>query len=358
MATPTSTIGISSRDINLPANEAEIKEFGDFWTAGKSLGILVTGKTGAGKSTLVNALIGKYVAKEGGTHKPETKEVVEYEKSENELQIKVWDSPGLQDGTDNEKEYIADMKAKCKDMHLLLYCISIKDMRGSDLGCDESAIMKLTEAFGFKVWKNAVFVLTFANVFLKRLETKHKHELNAQELENKLFEERIIQWKEKIQCALRKAEVPEELTSNINVEAAGHYSKLSLPGRPYWLSTIWHTCKDVMKEEAQPVMISVNAHRMKTANDLKDEDFQPASSIDVPIVVAETVGLASVAAFAGAGIGAVIGSIVIGVGTLGAGVGIGAAAGGAVGAGVGIAVSLGIEAWQNSKMKKAKKPNT
>ena len=44
----------------------------------KSLRILVTGKTGVGKSALVNGIVGKYVAKEGDTLDPETSKVTEY----------------------------------------------------------------------------------------------------------------------------------------------------------------------------------------------------------------------------------------------------------------------------------------
>ena len=42
----------------------------------KSLHILITGKTGVGKSALVNGIVGKYVAKEGETLDPETSTVM------------------------------------------------------------------------------------------------------------------------------------------------------------------------------------------------------------------------------------------------------------------------------------------
>ena len=40
--------------------------------------ILVTGRTGTGKSTLVNALVGRKVAEEGHNLKPKTKRVTDY----------------------------------------------------------------------------------------------------------------------------------------------------------------------------------------------------------------------------------------------------------------------------------------
>lgn len=75
--------------------------------------ILFTGKTGVGKSTLINCLVGNEVAKVGHGLHSETKEVGSYAVDVNSVHFTVWDSPGLQDGLDREKEYVADMKAKC-----------------------------------------------------------------------------------------------------------------------------------------------------------------------------------------------------------------------------------------------------
>ena len=84
--------------------------------------IFITGKTGVGKSTLVNGLVGKQMAKEGDTLDPETSVVKGYKTKHRSVYVTVWDSPGLQDGTNNESEYLGDMKKQCSDMgseHLL-----------------------------------------------------------------------------------------------------------------------------------------------------------------------------------------------------------------------------------------------
>ncbi len=70
-----------------------------WWHGSKSISVFVSGKTGVGKSTLVNALLGEKVAKEGDTLDPETSEVKSFTGNIQEIDVTVWDSPGLQDGT-------------------------------------------------------------------------------------------------------------------------------------------------------------------------------------------------------------------------------------------------------------------
>ncbi len=74
----------------------------NWWRNSNSISVFVAGKTGTGKSTLVNALLGEKVAKEGDNLDPETSEVESFTRKIQEMKATVWDSPGLQDGTKNE----------------------------------------------------------------------------------------------------------------------------------------------------------------------------------------------------------------------------------------------------------------
>ena len=69
-----------------------------------SVNIFVTGKTGTGKSTLVNGIMGTAVCEEGHTLKPETTQVESFHLIKNGIKVIVWDSPGLQDGTTDESK--------------------------------------------------------------------------------------------------------------------------------------------------------------------------------------------------------------------------------------------------------------
>jgi predicted GTPase len=73
-------------------------------TAGfNPLDVMVTGVTGVGKSSTLNALFEKEVAKVGGGVAPETMDIESY--SFNGGGIRFWDTPGLGDGVEADKRH-------------------------------------------------------------------------------------------------------------------------------------------------------------------------------------------------------------------------------------------------------------
>ncbi len=63
------------------------------------INMLITGATGCGKSSTINALFGSEKAKVGQTSNPETMDIQKYEYNN----IILWDSPGLGDGKDDPR---------------------------------------------------------------------------------------------------------------------------------------------------------------------------------------------------------------------------------------------------------------
>lgn len=136
------------------------------------LQFLVCGRTGVGKSSLINSLLGRQVcnvndpgmnlenataAFSAGTTKV-NKTVFKVD----EMLVSVWDSPGLQDGTEHEDSYLQSMYDNCKDVDLVLYCMEMTTVRWTPN--EKRALELLTRKFGPEFWKKTVLVLTKANM--------------------------------------------------------------------------------------------------------------------------------------------------------------------------------------------------
>ena len=124
--------------------------------------IIVTGKTGNGKSSLLNSILELEEFKEGyeGLRCTTTVTTHHYDVTPG-LSIKLFDSPGLQDITGEENSIIRELKEKCGEVNLALICKSMIDYRLTP--DDKLALKKLHSAFGDEFWKHVVFIFTFAN---------------------------------------------------------------------------------------------------------------------------------------------------------------------------------------------------
>ena len=124
----------------------------------KPFDVLVCGKTGVGKSSLINGLTGI----DPGLSQPGTAMVNSTLVNLSGILMRVMESPGLQDGSINEEKYLEEMYDKCKDVDIVLYCMDMTAVRWTS---DEmKATQLLTETFGVFFWKKAILVLTKANM--------------------------------------------------------------------------------------------------------------------------------------------------------------------------------------------------
>ena len=239
-------------------------------TASNSVQVLVTGKTGAGKSSLINGIIGDDIAKEGQLLDRSTTAVRSYSHKYQDVDITIWDSPGLQDGLDKEAEFLKDMREKCANVDLVLYCTRMDDIRLHD--DDKRAIEKITKELGKGLWENAVFVLTFAN----RVEPPLKRAYQAEEREDpkQFFIKRMAWWMETFRKAMKNAGVDHKVVENIPFVPAGYDAVKSLPDLNDWLSPLWYASILAMKENGQPALLKANLHRIKLPDEVKPEDFR------------------------------------------------------------------------------------
>ena len=155
---------------------------------GEPINILVTGKYRVGKSVLINALFFEQgqryqlVARED-LFKPTKPEVKTYTLVKDGVVCRIYESPGLQDGSDEpEHLYFQMIKEKCPKLHLIIYCTPFDDPLWPD---DKKALSNLRSTFNEDIWDIMVIALTRADrihptspddspdiVFTKQLDAK------------------------------------------------------------------------------------------------------------------------------------------------------------------------------------------
>ena len=316
----------------------------------KFINILVTGKTGTGKSALINSIIGQEITKEGSTLKPETKSVEHTLKTVGEISLQVWDSPGLQDGTEKEPEYVHSIVEKCSTFDLIVYTMRMSQAKILKNGPDCRAMQILSQptALGPNLWHNTIIVLTFANVSeqMTRYSVDGSSQTPIEIQRQEVFKDDFESAVSAIQAILiESVGLSRKLAESIPIVPAGYKTaSATLPKykyeiadgeRLFWLSNLWIKALRVTKLDAQPAMIKLNEYRMAESEEEYEgrlNSSKAAIARQMPLIFGAK----------GAEIGKRMYSVFTGVGT-----GVGAVSGG----GIGHILSYAILADQGSKNK-------
>ena len=253
-----------------------------------SVSILVAGKVGTGKSSLINSVNGCDVATEGEAQTTQLKSYpmqVETIANNVRTQIRVtfWDSPGIGSLYRDEDALYTQLAAKYKEVDLLFYCLDMRQRLSKD---DVNGITRLTEALGPELWKNAVFVLTFANE-VKPPPGSYPDQATQH------FKDTLHSWKDAIGRLLgERLSVPEEIIRDIAIIPAGYHQQAP-PDRRDWFTPFWREACHRFKESAHHLIYGINLAEARVVLPLREdrlpitrrEDRLPITRRSVMIIV-------------------------------------------------------------------------
>ena len=228
-----------------------MKEEIDVWLKkNNKFKVLITGRTGTGKTTLIKGLKENYVPSEDNLL-PSTKNVKEYVYEFDKINFHLFDTPGFRDATSknaasNDYKYLNDMVEKNEEPDLILFVIKMDNARFSQE--DTNAIEKISHAFGWKSWKNAMFLLSFANKV-------SKPGVKVDSRENQVYyQKRQADLSIHITKTLRDNKVPDAVANSIPVIPVGLVNQPHIPSsgsKESWIDVFWSEVFQVLKSRKQ-----------------------------------------------------------------------------------------------------------
>ncbi|MDG2991473.1 50S ribosome-binding GTPase [Candidatus Synechococcus calcipolaris G9] len=122
---------------------------------------LILGKTGVGKSSTINSLMGQNIAPVGD-FEPTTMTVEKYTTEMSGINCNIIDTPGLCDDLPehgNDEKYLEMVRSSVKKVDSLWFVTKLKDKIGF---ADKRVIQLISNVFGQDIWKQAIIILTYS----------------------------------------------------------------------------------------------------------------------------------------------------------------------------------------------------
>ena len=251
------------------------------------INILVTGATGCGKSSTINALFNGDIAKVGQGVDPETMDIQKYD-WEN---LVIWDSPGLGDGKEADKRHSRNIREKLiekdKDGNALIdVVLVILDGGSRDLGTSyeliTEVIIQTLQASGEHGTDRLLVAINQCDMAMKGRHWNHETNRPEPTLEN-FLEEKVASTRNRIRESTG-------VTVNPIYYSAG-FKDGDTDQRPYNISRLLrHIIENTPSKKRAIYAENINADKIRTDTHRKRREEQKKIEDNIFNSLSELVG--------------------------------------------------------------------
>ena len=265
------------------ASQAVARQSTEVATESVAITFFVVGRTGGGKSSLINSLVGKGVAKVSKGPEPVRHKAVEPHKGQvgnEKIKALLYDTRGL--GTPDDIMLVKRFKeemVKGGNQFFILICQKLPD-RLDDSVRHFAKLLARELKDDYSIWLRCIIVLTQANKYFNEdedtFDDEDKYDDDDSEEKRKSEMTMVIAtWSEKFKECLQEFEVPKNIIMNMPVCVAGNRKTLALPVTEDWIETLLETCRSTGKEFQDVTGIAKRSRNIgKAVGDIIDNTFK------------------------------------------------------------------------------------
>ena len=231
----------------------------------KTFGILVIGDTGSGKSTLINNILGKVVAKVGESTHSETAQIACHDGIVERVPVRIYDTPGLGDTSDDpqlEESHLKEIQEifNKEEIAMVIFCFKMIETRMSRGNIH--TFKTYHKALNLD-WEKVIIALTFADMVPGFERNKPPAEV---------YQRKLKQWKDHIGEVLREKVGVAVRNEDLRILPVTKEYATKLPEGQEWFTPLWLSVMEVLSPHQMFRYLEMHASKISCPGEVPSEE--------------------------------------------------------------------------------------